>query len=748
MKNSRSKDERRTSNVENRVSPLLSVCCFLLSASLSSACVDAKPASECLPGGAVVYLEWSGAGPTGVAQATTPFGKWLADPDLSRLIDEVTRIIAIKVKQQAAAEGQVEIADAAMRVLSTLWRRPVAVEVLDVTLVEGRPSVRAVLAIDVGVDEAAALTQSIDRIAAVLELPRADDEDIRGHTFRRFDHPAVPAIRCGVVDGVCLLTIGESTTEDVLAAISGSAPTMHQDATLVAAMDTIGRKQRTTLSLLHIDIQAVLRKARQVFASTTGAPQPMLPPPVEAILEATSINRLRSVTGTWQIDHDGYRESWFLALPPVEGRPRWLNQEPLTDDDLMLVPKDATFAKLVNFRFSDLYDGLMHVVDSVGPLAQMPVANAIATAEGMMGLRIKQDILDLLDDGSAAYITPNNGGLLITGITILIEARNPDGLAELLARLTRHIDGEVGPGVVAVQEKRYKDHTICFASITGVPIPVAPAWCVHGRHVIIALYPQMVMHAIDHLSVRDRSNSLLANPDFARARKMLPERCSAIVYSDTKADMTDLYKVLLPLATAACGWARGQGVPIDAGMIPASSRLTEPLFGDVMGLSSGADGLLLTTHASLPVAAAAGATPMVAALGVSVLMPSLSRSREQAKKAVSLANTRAIVTACLIYASNHDGAFPPDLQKLVDEGAIGAKVMRSPRDDREHISYIYIPGLRNDSPPDTIVLYENPDIGGGSAVGFADGHAEWMETAELKRKLARQSERPQPKTQP
>ena len=137
---------------------------------------------------------------------------------------------------------------------------------------------------------------------------------------------------------------------------------------------------------------------------------------------------------------------------------------------------------------------------------------------------------------------------------------------------------------------------------------------------------------------------------------------------------------------------------------------------------------------------------MVAALGVSVLLPSLSRARELAKRSVSIANTKAIATACLIYANDHDGAFPPDLQTLLDQGAIEDKTLRSPRDDRERISYIYIPGLRVDSPLDTIVVYENPDMPEGSAVGFVDGHAKWMETAELKGQLARQKERSQPKT--
>src|SRR5206468_445311 len=55
------------------------------------------------------------------------------------------------------------------------------------------------------------------------------------------------------------------------------------------------------------------------------------------------------------------------------------------------------------------------------------------------------------------------------------------------------------------------------------------------------------------------------------------------------------------------------------------------------------------------------------ALGVSVLLPSLSRARETANRVKCASNMRQIGQGMLLYANEHKGDYPPDLATLARE---------------------------------------------------------------------------------
>ncbi|MCH7525922.1 MAG: hypothetical protein IID39_00660, partial [Planctomycetes bacterium] len=532
----------------------------------------AEPLAERLPGQSVLYVEWAGWDAIKNANAATPFGKLLADPAVSKLVDEVLRAARLAIGKKAAAQGQVQLADAGLRVLDTLAHKRVALDVLGVSMTETGPSPEIVLAVDVGANSVEfvkaleTLTAGLGGHSPPYRLPPPVAEEVDGYAFKRYALPFAPAIRYGVVDGVFLLTAGEETTGKVLATLKGKDVTVAKDQRFGAAIRTIGTKDRTTCLVAHLDVKTLLSQARRAWEAMSQTQT--FPPRVEVILEAAGVNKLESVTLASQIAHGGYRHSMFVALPSDQDPPRWMKQAPVSDAQLAMIPKDATLAKAANFRLSDFYDDLMHVLEALGSEVSAPVLNAQAMAEAKMGLRIKKDILDLLDDGWVVYDAPSNGGLFFTGVTLIVEAKDAEGVSNLLKRLVGFVDAQVGPGVARVERIDYRNHAVYYVSITDPPLPIAPAWGVYGRQVIVAFYPQMVMRCIDHLSSKGASKSILDNPDFVRGRKLLPPDASMIAYVDTKAAMEDLYRVLLPLATVGCAFAQGEGVPINASMIP------------------------------------------------------------------------------------------------------------------------------------------------------------------------------------
>ncbi len=103
-----------------------------------------------------------------------------------------------------------------------------------------------------------------------------------------------------------------------------------------------------------------------------------------------------------------------------------------------------------------------------------------------------------------------------------------------------------------------------------------------------------------------------------------------------------------------------------------------------------------------------------------------------------MANIKGILTCCLIHANDNMGAFPDTLAQLAEQGQVTPQVFCSPYDGSgpqtiEEIAtesfYLYKAGLNNKTlkdPANTVVLAEQWHGEDGIAIGFADGHVEWV----------------------
>ncbi len=693
--------------------------------------VVAGPLADRLPGQSAMYIEWCGYDQMKAAAGDTPFGQLLATPDMQRFIDEISRVATLTIRKEAARDGEADIFDDAISLVKSVWHQRMAIDLIGVTMSERGPAPEAVLAIDFDGDSGAAQTfvATLEKLLGRTPIGTGVEEEIDGKKLKSIMVPFVAMVRYGVVDDVFLVMVGTETPVKVFNAMKGDHPTVSQDQHYIAAMKKIGTKSRNNLLLYHIDTATILHQARAFWSVMSQAET--FPPMVENAIAAASLDRLKSLTAVLQVDGDRFRQSTFIALPPEDGRPKWMHQQPVTDKQLKMIPADAVFAKAANFKLVDLYDGIVHVINAVGPMADGPFTNGLAQIEGQLGLRIRDDILAKFDGGWVVYISPDAGGLVITGATMMIQTSEPDAIEGLVTRLIRAIDEEIRDVSITVRERTHGGHTIRYLAFSGEPIPVAPAWSVHGEYLVLGLYPQIVSAALDHLSANN-AKSILDNPDFQRGRKRLPSNASSVVYTDTKAIMTDIYRLALPLATMAAAEAQTQGVDLPPDLFPSARVFTAGLYGDVATYSSDADGALITTSGPMPLEMAGVAIPMTVGSAASVLVPSLTRARGIAKRTVSLRNVKGIVTGCQAYASSHDDRFPPSLKALVDEDMIQRKMLRSPLEQQDRTSYVYLGKDVNinriPAPHDTIVIYEHPENHDrkGTVAAFADGHAKWV----------------------
>jgi prepilin-type processing-associated H-X9-DG protein len=112
-----------------------------------------------------------------------------------------------------------------------------------------------------------------------------------------------------------------------------------------------------------------------------------------------------------------------------------------------------------------------------------------------------------------------------------------------------------------------------------------------------------------------------------------------------------------------------------------------------------------------------------------LLLPSLSRAREESRRKSSDSNLSQIVKACITYQEPNGDFFPPSLEALYPVYLDNVRVFHAPGVGGEGISYGYAPPVDpHTARPDTPVAWDLPgNYPSGGNVAFFDGHVKWVE---------------------
>ncbi len=126
---------------------------------------------------------------------------------------------------------------------------------------------------------------------------------------------------------------------------------------------------------------------------------------------------------------------------------------------------------------------------------------------------------------------------------------------------------------------------------------------------------------------------------------------------------------------------------------------------------------------------------------IAILLPSLSRARGMAKRAVDAANLRGLGQAVQVYASDHGNQFPPDLQTLVSTGTVSATQLVDPSSGNTppRCDYYYAAGLVGNDPVGWIIAYSDPanHNGEGANVLYVDTRVSFEKEPRLTQELDR-----------
>jgi prepilin-type processing-associated H-X9-DG protein len=193
----------------------------------------------------------------------------------------------------------------------------------------------------------------------------------------------------------------------------------------------------------------------------------------------------------------------------------------------------------------------------------------------------------------------------------------------------------------------------------------------------------------------------------------------ALAVSDTGAQLRSLGSTLGMLLSGAKELSPAERQAVIA-LVQRLAALAKPgwstlrhagdhLEGDSVGLTGGSANLGL-------VAVAAG-----------MALPAVNQVRDNARKAASGNNLRQLALACVTWASQHDGAFPPSLASL-DKQGVSDKLLRSPAAPERADAYLYVRPCPDGTSLQPLIV-EDPAVwrGKGCMVVYCDGHVGWLD---------------------
>ncbi|MBI5864578.1 MAG: hypothetical protein HZB38_08730 [Planctomycetes bacterium] len=706
--------------------------------------------AESFPADALAYVGWNDVWPAD-------------DSSIRNGLNACLRLI----NDSRDSEPDIQQFSAVVALAGELFKHPGALCLLGVSKEDDEPEIHLALVCSAG-DAAAKLNAGVHALAPDLEGGKYwNQAQIGGVNFDTRpigDSPLV--LHCAAHQGYFLAATSATAAEAIAKRIAGGAAGSLAENAEWKAVQAKLKVQPTPWSFsVYIDTAAVMKKGVELTIATGSNEEKE----TKTALDALGISAIRSVAmhcspgphGQWTRSyiHTGGKATGLLSL--------WEGGA-LTDADLAVVPKDAYWASATKLDLYAVWQAIVEALDQFEPEAAVQANAGVAAAKQFVGFSLTDDLLPALGDTWVFYDSPSQAGLFFMGTVMVLHPEKPESLDQLLRRVVQLVGPLVkGVGVtLTVKSTKYHDHTIDYIVVGGMPSPLAISWSNIDGRVVVGLYPQTVASIVDQVDPKTRKSSILDHTSVKAVRKDLPAKVVSWGYTDARYFDTMTYPVLVLVANAL----RTAAIPTDSSIdLLATPPLADSLSGIECELSvceKDADGVLYSRHGTsswIPTSAA----PI--AFGLSIMLPSLSRARELAKRAVCASNLRGIGMGMHIYANDHDEDFPPKLAQLVKDGMCteGMFVCPSSSDTEPMVTavfagkpgklgYTYIAGQSAKDDARNVLIYETlkNHANEGASLLFLDGHVEFRKPAEYReairetyKRLKRESELP-PEFQP
>ncbi|MAB81865.1 MAG: hypothetical protein CMJ24_00300 [Phycisphaerae bacterium] len=415
------------------------------------------------------------------------------------------------------------------------------------------------------------------------------------------------------------------------------------------------------------------------------------------------------------------------------------SDEPVTREDLELVPEDANAMTVSKYRMSRLFDMFPSATTTPEGRAvdPTPMDMAMGMAKSALGIDLRTQFLDYMGDTVIGYRSDSTGGGGLMSTVMLVKLDNSQGMVDSVDTMRGHLNrmaaNEADGHVHLVKWSDAECGDITTLAFPGLPIPIELSMAICGDTMVFGLSPQAVVAAARQ---KQESRSILSNGAFRGGKGPTGiGKSMGIDFYDVPSRLADGYAIMNAAMAAVSNFSRSVDDPSrGVGMIlPTYMELSRDAIANVSQTSMDGDDLIYRTTGDpsftvqmtglmseqislfLPAAMSAG---MVSG----VMLPAMGNARKAAKRTRSMADVRNLINSLNLYAADHDGDMPDSLDVLVAQHYISNDQLFDLRNGQE---WVYRnPGRIHDlkQPSSTPLIHESRASDGSMIVGFCDGH--------------------------
>jgi len=414
--------------------------------------------------------------------------------------------------------------------------------------------------------------------------------------------------------------------------------------------------------------------------------------------------------------------------------------QPVDKSMLKTVHEKSMATGLMNVDFAGIYDILFEVIQSVAPPEDYNnIKRHVAEFENEAGFKIRDGLLKSLDGRIMFYNLPMavNEEVPSGGMVLAARVRDKIVFEKSLVAAEKYLQNKGGENFRVAEQIQADGQVIHNWVIPMLAMmQVMPCWATTDEYVVIASNPMMIGVALKRMTTSSEDlRSIVDTDKFTKATAKVPGEVIYLRYTDTGAGLNQFLMVAQQFWPVVSMAAAKEGIQLPA-MFPSLGHLASKIeptceynWFDARGLNYRMTG----TGIDVSLRSIGGTS-----LAMGILMPALARTRQVAYRMASGSNMAGIGKACHVYANDHDGNMPPNLETLIKAVDLHPKMLKSkyvPKGSSE-ASYVYVAGQNVNMNPGNVLAYENPKyVVEGLNVLYLDGRVKFERPAEFRGEL-------------
>ncbi len=535
----------------------------------------------------------------------------LAEDDVQQFVREATNQIKAAFAKAAPDDPiRKTLGEEGPKVIETLLTRPMCVYIGNVAAGANGPAVTGGIAVNLG-DESAATKVSLEKIDLALATATGKKMDVDAAGWHALPLPPdAPPVQWGVQEKYLLIGIGKDEVQKLndRRVNSKAAPEWLSKLRQQVPVDRPAMVQ-------YINVQSAV-------ALLQPALNEILPPELtRVLLEITGVQNARYYASVNGLDREGFLSRGLLA---IDGEPHGMlsliSGQSLTAESLITIPADASFAVAARVDPDKAFEAFVTASAAIDPLAPVGIAESFKQLKLISGVHFQTDLLASLGDTWCVYNSPDDGGLVFTGLTVTATLRDHDKLVQVndqLVGIFRQVMEQAarqGEGARTISDIEFRGQKIFFVNFLTAESPVAPAWCITDDHLVVSLFPQAIKSYLQRLG-HD------ASADAAAGKKSLAEvpavarlfsdgkHPTVISYQDTPSLFKLAYPVVQMMAQFGFSGLQSEGINLHIGMWPNARAIAPHLMPTVDIVEATKDGLRFESRGTIPLGI--GTLPLV-----------------------------------------------------------------------------------------------------------------------------------------